>query len=77
MREGAEFPPLVVFDNGDNLFIADGFLRDAASGRAGTHNSSPSRRTAATARPSRAPTGNSPSKGSSPTPNGRAGVTAS
>jgi hypothetical protein len=34
MREGTEFPPLVVFDNGDKLFIADGFLRDAAAERA-------------------------------------------
>jgi hypothetical protein len=35
MREGVEFPPLVVFDNGDKLFIADGYLRDTASERAG------------------------------------------
>lgn len=35
MREGAEFPPLVVFDDGEKLRLVYGFLRDAASERAG------------------------------------------
>lgn len=35
MREGTEFPALTVFDDGDKLWLADGFLRDAAAERAG------------------------------------------
>ncbi|HEX8503711.1 MAG TPA: hypothetical protein VF659_24210 [Pyrinomonadaceae bacterium] len=35
MKDGAEFPPLVAFDDGAVLWLADGFLRDAAAERAG------------------------------------------
>jgi hypothetical protein len=34
MREGDEFPPLVVFQEGDSCILADGFTRHAAAKRA-------------------------------------------
>jgi hypothetical protein len=35
MRDGSEFPALAVFDDGDKLWLADGFHRAAAATRAG------------------------------------------
>ncbi len=38
MREGAAFPPLTVFEEGDTRILADGFTRHAAAKRAGRTN---------------------------------------
>jgi hypothetical protein len=38
MREGAEFPPLTVFEEGETRILADGFTRHAAAKRAGRTN---------------------------------------
>ncbi|MBC7929936.1 MAG: ParB N-terminal domain-containing protein [Rubrivivax sp.] len=35
IADGAEFPPLVVFDDGESLWVADGFHRAEAAERAG------------------------------------------
>jgi hypothetical protein len=35
IEDGVELPPLTVFDDGEKLYIADGFLRDAAAELAG------------------------------------------
>ena len=35
MSEGVEFPPVIVFDDGDKLYLADGFQRVHAALKAG------------------------------------------